>query len=255
MNILDSVFTQTPKAPRILIYGAQGIGKSTLASKFPNPLFMLTEETGLVGVKALPMFHKLSDFIRAIEGLLQVENFPYQTIVVDTLTALDALIVNKIIDDELSTTNKTKATLASSCGGYGAGYERAANIHRSIKALFNKFQEKGVTVVFIGHATVKHYSPPDSDTYDIYTIASSHDKCRSVYIDDCDAVLFCKMQCMVNENSSGRNVVRTTNQHVIMTSVNPVNISKNRFGMPAEIPMNVEEIKKHIPFYRGEKSE
>ena len=31
------------KAQRVIIYGTEGIGKSTLASQFPNPLFIDTE--------------------------------------------------------------------------------------------------------------------------------------------------------------------------------------------------------------------
>lgn len=32
-----------PKAERVVIYGPEGIGKSTFASQFPDPLFIDTE--------------------------------------------------------------------------------------------------------------------------------------------------------------------------------------------------------------------
>jgi putative protein kinase ArgK-like GTPase of G3E family len=41
MSILDNIITTKPGAPRITVYGKPGIGKSTLASQFPEPLFRL----------------------------------------------------------------------------------------------------------------------------------------------------------------------------------------------------------------------
>ena len=40
MNIITG---KLPAAKRIVIYGAEGIGKSTLASQCPDPLFIDTE--------------------------------------------------------------------------------------------------------------------------------------------------------------------------------------------------------------------
>ncbi|MBR0283530.1 MAG: AAA family ATPase, partial [Oscillibacter sp.] len=40
LNITSGVVR---RAQKVVIYGPEGIGKSTLASKFPNPLFIDTE--------------------------------------------------------------------------------------------------------------------------------------------------------------------------------------------------------------------
>ncbi|MSS13449.1 AAA family ATPase, partial [Porcincola intestinalis] len=43
------------KATKVVIYGPEGIGKSTLASKFPDPVFIDTEgSTNMMDVARLP---------------------------------------------------------------------------------------------------------------------------------------------------------------------------------------------------------
>lgn len=104
----------------------------------------------------------------------------------------------------------------------------------------------------MSHTAVKSHKSPDSDDYDIFTIVANHDKTRAVYVDDCDAVLFCKMKSVVSETDTGRHIVKSLEQRIVMTGVNPVNVSKNRYNMPSELPMSFEEIAKYIPFYQLE---
>ena len=35
---------RTPKPPRLLVYGTEGIGKSTFAAQAPHPIFVQTED-------------------------------------------------------------------------------------------------------------------------------------------------------------------------------------------------------------------
>ncbi len=64
MSILDSVITTQPGAPRITLYGRPGIGKSTLASNFPSPVFILTEDNELPGIQAFPIAQSFNEIWR-----------------------------------------------------------------------------------------------------------------------------------------------------------------------------------------------
>jgi hypothetical protein len=250
MTILDHIKRTGPKAPRICIYGRPGIGKSTLTASFPSPLFILTEETGLENIDALPVFEEFTSLWSAVKQLISVEDLPYKTIVVDSITKLDNLIVRYILDDPANGKRGEKATtLTSACGGYGAGYSRAEALHRAFKAMLDKLQDRGITVIYVSHVAVKTVKTPDHEDYEIYTITANNDKTRSVYLDDVDLVGFCRLKSHITETESGRNLIKSTGDRVIVVGCSENHVSKNRFSMPQEIPMKYEDLAKHIPFY------
>lgn len=251
MSILDAITMGAVSAPRITLYGKPGVGKSTLASKFPDPLFLLTEENGLQGVKTLPLITEFAHLWKVINALIDAPELPFKTLVIDSISKLDALVIEYILDKEpLNKNGQKPSTLNSACGGYGAGHSRAQLIHRNIKAVFDRFKERGIGVVYVSHLDVKKHKAPDNEDYDIYTIVMNHDKSREVYIDDVDLVGFCRLKSYTSETESGRTLVKSTADRVIQVGVNDAHVSKNRFAMPDEIAMSFEEISKYIPFYK-----
>lgn len=242
MSILDKVKKLEKKAPRITIYGKPGIGKSTLASNFPSPLFLLTEQSGISGIDAIEVPLTFSHMWENVKQLLELEEFPYKTIVVDSISKLDSMVVSHILEKE----SKKTISLTSACGGYGAGYLAAQQVHRGFKSLMDRFQDKGVTVIYIAHVAVNTVKPPDNEDYTAYTIVMNHDKSRECYIDDVDCVLFCKQKDLTVSSESGRSLVKSMPERIIVTGMDSVHVSKNRFSMPHEIPMNYESISKYI---------
>ena len=96
---------------------------------------------------------------------------------------------------------------------------------------------------------IKKYKSPEQEDYDILSIVMNSDKSRMVYIDDVDAVLYCKLKAHTVETESGRTLVKSSGQRVISGASNEVHVSKNRYSLPNEIPMTYEDLAKHIPFY------
>ena len=254
MSILDSIITTVPGAPRITIYGKPGVGKSTLASKFPKALFLLTEDNEVPGIQALPLFLDYKLLWESVSQLLALEVIPFKTIVLDSISKLDALVVERVLEQSppVGKEKRPPATLAEAFGGYGAGFEKAALLHKALKAKFDKFKERGVSVVYISHMEIKKYKSPEQEDYDILSIVMNSDKSRMVYIDDVDAVLYCKLKAHTVETESGRTLVKSSGQRVISGASNEVHVSKNRYSLPNEIPMTYEDLAKHIPFYSKE---
>jgi hypothetical protein len=250
MSILNKIMITESGAPRITVYGKPGIGKSTFASTFPKPLFLLTENPELPNINALPVAKSFSEIWENVKQLLAIEDFPFETIVLDSISKLDALVISHILENEPdSKSGKKVTTLAAACGGYGAGFARAQSIHRAFKTMMDRFKDKGVAIVYISHSAVIKHKSPDSEDYDIYSIVMNHDKSREIYIDDVDAVLFCKLRAFVTENESGRAMVKSTGDRIIVAGINESHVSKNRFGIDNEIPMTFEALAKNIPFY------
>lgn len=249
MSILDSIVKLGPKAPKLTIYGKPGVGKSTLAASFPSPLFLLTEETGLENINAFPVADSFKSIWATVQGLLKEEELPFETLVVDSVSKLDALVVKHILDEEPQGKGGKAATLNSVCGGYGGGVLRAQSIHRGFKSLMDKFQERGIAVIYVAHMVAKTVKSPEAEDYDISTIVINSDKCREVYIDDVDGVFYCKLKSFMSETESGRNLIKSTGDRVIVTGSSESNVSKNRFNMPNEIGMSFEDIAKYIKFY------
>lgn len=254
MSILDKIAVTKVLPPRITIYGSPGIGKSTLASQFPDPLFITTEQTGLMGVSAIAPPKNFSELWDNTVALWKEKNLPFKTIVVDSISKLDAILVKHILDQEQPRKDGTIATtLATARGGYGAGMQAVEQGHRRFKGLLDRFQDRGITVVYIGHlASIKHKAP-DMEDFDKYSIIMSCERAKQPYVDDVDCVAFCRLKSYTSDTESGRTLIKSSGNRIIQATASDGHVSKNRFNMPQEIGMSFSELSKYIPFYNQEK--
>jgi hypothetical protein len=254
-SILDKIITTVPKAPRITLYGKRGIGKSTFASKFPNPLFLLTEEPTLNNIQALPVVTHFLEFWKNVKELNTLENPPFKTLVIDSVSKLDALVVEYVMEGNVDKSgNKKRApTLASAYRGYGEGFQKAQSIHRTLKMELDRFTNKGIALVFISHLALSKYKAPDMEDYDVHTIVMNNDRSREIYLDDVDMVGFCKQESYITSTDSGRNLVTNGDKRIISVNLTDANVSKTRYKMPDEINMEFTELAKYIPYYNQAK--
>ena len=83
-------------APRLMLYGVEGIGKSTFAAGAPEPIFILTEDgLGSLKCKHFPLATSFDDVLEAISTLYS-EKHSFQTVVIDSLDWLEAIIWREI---------------------------------------------------------------------------------------------------------------------------------------------------------------
>ena len=86
------------KAQKVVIYGPEGIGKSTFAAHFPNPLFIDTEgSTGELDVRRLPAPTSWQYLMWEID---QVKANPdiCSSLIIDTADWAERLCINNLCE-------------------------------------------------------------------------------------------------------------------------------------------------------------
>src|SRR5215472_18934373 len=93
MNLTNIHETAATLPPRVLVHGQEGTGKTTLAAKFPKPVFLQTEDGTPAGLK-LTTFGLLSTYAELRDALAALGNeaHDFKTVVVDSLDKLEGLV-------------------------------------------------------------------------------------------------------------------------------------------------------------------
>ncbi|MCX7701182.1 MAG: ATP-binding protein [Gemmataceae bacterium] len=97
MSLLARVHRgRTPKPPRILLYGPEGIGKTTFGSQAPKPIFVPTEDgQDEIDCAKFLLAATLDEVLAAITDL-RSQPHDYETVVIDSLDWLERLIWDKL---------------------------------------------------------------------------------------------------------------------------------------------------------------
>lgn len=218
--------------PRVLIYGPEKIGKTTLASEFPNPVFIQTE-SGQSGSLALTSFGLLNTFQAVLDALqaLATEEHDFQTLVVDSITELE-----KLVFAEACARNKWKSIETP---GYGKGYVEAEYVWREFIDAFNFLRtERQMMVVLIGHAVITRFDDPETQSYSRYDI-DLHKRAEALIKREVDAILLIKKDVTIKVEEQGFNKSRATakggDSRWIYTEGKPAFAAGNRYSMPEKI--------------------
>jgi hypothetical protein len=229
---LDSIKRSTGiKAPRVMIYGPHGLGKTTFGAGAPNPIMILTEDgLGRLEVDHFPLATSYQDVIDAI-GTLYNEEHNFSTVVIDSLDWLDNLIWQ-----DIHAKHDDKAL------AYGKGAVIAADYWRQIlDGLSALRDDKGMAVVMIAHTEIKRFDSPETEPYDRYR-PKLQDRSSALIQEWCDGVFFCNYRVVTKETEVGFNKeVRrgiTTGERLMYTTEKPAYLAKNRYGLPDQLPLS-----------------
>lgn len=234
MSLLSSI--EKPQDRKILctLTGDAGLGKTSLAATFPKPIFIRAED-GLQAVPsdtrpdAFPLISTVEQLWEQLTTLIR-EDHDYQTLVIDSVTQLDTLFMNWIVD----TDPKKPRTIAQALGGYGAGFQALSSLHGRVrKAAGILNEQKNMNIVFIAHAETETIELPDQDPYTRYNIRMQK-KSVSHYTDNVDLVGYIKLETFTRGDGERKKAI-SDGTRLLVTYATAANISKNRYGITTDL--------------------
>lgn len=231
------------KAQKVVIYGVEGVGKSTFASKFPEPLFIdLEGSTNNMNVKRLEAPKSWTVLLQQLDWIMA--NKICKTLVIDTADYLEEYLCKPHV---VSTRPNQKGAYVKNIEdyGYGAGYKHLGEVWG--KDFLNKCTEvvdSGINVVIIAHATQRKVELPDEmGAYDRYELKLEK-KTASLTKEWADLLLFLNFKTEVITIKDGMKTTRKGQGQArkMYADHHAAYDAKNRFSLPEEMNLDYEEI-------------
>ncbi len=221
------------RALRCVIYGPEGIGKSTLASMFPDAVFIDYEHG--TDTMDVARFDTPKDYTLTLDLLNSIaQEDCCKTVVIDTADRLEQLITAHVC---------SKHQIRSiEDAGYGKGYTYMAEAWLEVLKALDKIVESGKNIVLVAHAQMRKFEQPDEmGAYDRWELKLSK-KSAPLIKEWSDMLLFCnyKTNVITDEKTKSRKAIG--GKRVMYATHSPVYDAKNRFGLPDSMEMDFEEI-------------
>ncbi|AXB81761.1 ATP-binding protein [Megasphaera hexanoica] len=230
------------KPQKVVIYGPEGIGKSTFAAQFPKPLFIDTEgSTSHLEVDRLPRptsWQMLRQYIKDLKG----DTMGYRTLVIDTADWAERLC------EEAVCQKYNKEGLETF--GYGKGYTYVKEEFGRMLDGLSDLIDAGMNVVLTAHSIIRKFElPEETGAYDRYELKLGNkagNQCAALAKEWADMVLFANYKEIVITSKDGKKKV-SGGQRVMHTLHNPCWDAKNRHNLPEELPFDYVQIAQCIP--------
>lgn len=220
--------------PRLLIYGPEGMGKTSAAASFPAPVFLQTEK-GEAASLELDSFGHLTTYESVIEAIaaLASEDHSFKTVVLDGVSSLEKLIWNKVCRDG------NVKSIEEYDKGFGKGYVAAdAYWNEVVDGLNHLRTERGMMVVLLGHSIITKFEDPETETYSVYSI-DLQKRANAILKREVDAILLVKKDVTIKHDDEKKNEGRARasggDARWFFTEGRPAFTAKNRYDMPARI--------------------
>lgn len=256
---MNSILSQVSQGPsndgiRIVIAGAEKIGKTTLVCGAPQPL-LIPLEVGYanVSIPKTPMIQNLDDFNSLIEELLYYASsnqFPCKSLIFDSVTGLEKLIHQNIIESDKAyfEGNPKGLIIDNVLGGYGRGHSKSNDVFIEIlKKLDILAVTYKINIIFTAHIFASKLIDPihgEYDSWDLLLHSPKNNKTygkREIFTQWLDAIGFLYEPMYIAEGESMNKGVTSNKGRVLGLSRTPSYVAGNRFGINGEISIPIQQ--------------
>lgn len=231
MGQLKIIKGKTGGALKTVVYGPEGIGKSTFAARFPRPLFIDTE--GSTRHMDVERTENPASWAMLLDQVKCVRDDPAlcSTLVIDTADWAEQLCMNSICAE--------KKLSGIEDMGYGKGYVYLAEEFGRLLNLLEEVVGRGVHVVLTAHAMMRKFEQPDElGAYDRWELKLQK-KTAPLVKEWSDLLLFANYKTLsVATDNTGKKFKAQGGKRVVYTSHHPCWDAKNRLGLPEELPLD-----------------
>ena len=241
----------TDSALRVLLYGQEGVGKTTWANEAPGALFLSCEDGGGDLDLARIQCNTWGEFRDYVKQILRDGPEGYKTLVVDTINGFERLLFEYICR------SAKVDSIEEVAGGFGKGYTRAAEEMSGLQQDLDKIRSKhNLPIILLGHAHVKAFNDPNGPSYDKYELRMNA-KTAAIWSAWVDAQLFACYDVTVKGGRRNGSLTDPTQKgkatevsRVIYTTKDAAYDAKNRYNLPEELPLKWGSFSKAIGWDR-----
>lgn len=238
MNITKGIIS---KPVKVCVYGVEGIGKTTFASQFPEPLFFdLDKGSAQLDVSRVT---DITSWPLLMSNIKEVYDNPAicKTLVIDTADAAERMCIDYICG------KFNKKGIEDF--GYGAGYTYLTEEFARFLVQLDACIGQGVNVVVLAHAVLKTVTlPEEMGTYDHWELKLSSkttNKVAPLVKEWADLLLFANYKTILIEDGTRKKAAG--GKRIMYTTHTTFADAKNRFSLAEELPFDYNEIARLIP--------
>lgn len=244
-SVLDKIRTsRRPKPRKMLLHGVHGVGKTTWASTWPNPILVPTEDgASEIDVPSLPLSTSWVQFAGYVNELVspQVQH-DFKTLIIDSVDWLERLFWDDII--------AAKGVASIDDIGYSKGHDETAQQFSRFLRTCDLAINRGMHVILIAHTQVQRFNDPTTGSYDRFT-PKLHKYSSALLQEWADEVLFATYEVFTKEEDLGFGKTKKmgvgSGNRILKTQEMPAHVAKSRLNLPTELPLDFNVYQQYLP--------
>ena len=233
LSTLKSSKSNNP--PITILYGVDGIGKSSLAAEWPDPVYLPTAGERPPNDVDIPTPGEITSFsdLLDIMGELITEEHGHKTVIIDSLDGLEPL-VNAVTCARIGATS-IDSNDKGSPAAFGRGIVETEVEWGEFMSGCRALTERGIAVVLIAHPEIKRFDSPVTDPYDRYQLKVNK-RAAALVREQSDIVAFLNYRISIKtkEVAPKKEISHAEGgkERQIHLSEGPGFVAKNRYSTP-----------------------